>query len=286
MIRMARAAGIVWVCLLFGVAGAPAQQMPPAEPQTAPAVTSPDQQAQFDAAKRAAAAGLWGDALAALKPLHQQLPDDADLTRFTAESALDAGDVAYAIAQLKPLVEAKPGNWQEMLLMARAYAETHDAAARDAMLARLVELHTAGRHEKFNAVQVFLVERVALPKGHLDLYFSLVPWSRYNIFVMARVFDATGQQVQRITLESGDGDQPLWAKQHPDLAAKGMRMFSMDGYTEQYGSNGQHTQTHATYGFFDGRPAYDAVRDRMVVIASGKGGPMSTLQGIPMPAKQ
>lgn len=266
---------------LFAVGAAVlGQQGPPAEPQSTPSFATPEQQAQFDAAKRAAAAGLYGDALAALKPLHQQFPEDADLTRFTAECALDAGDAAYALAQVQPAVEDKPGNWQERMLMARAYAEMHDAAKRDAELQSLAESYASGKHAKLNTVQVFLVERVPLPNGRLDLYYSLTPWSRYNIYEMARVYDATGLQVERITLESGDFDQPLWAKQHPDLAAKGMRVFSMDGYTEQSDANGQHTQTHATFGFFDGRPTYDTVRDKMVTIATGKVGPMSRTQGI------
>jgi len=266
----------------FGVVSVRGQQTPVGEPQTTPKFAAPEQQAQFETAKKAAGAGLWGDALAALKPLHQQLPDDADLTRFTAECALDAGDAAYALAQVEPLVEDKPGNWQERMLMARAYAEMHDAAKRDASLQSLAESYASGRHAKLNSVQVFLVERVALAKGHMDLYWSLVPWSPYHIFEMARVFDAAGQQVERLTLESGDGDQPLWAQQHPQQAAQGMRMFSMDGYTDQIAANGQHTQTHFTYGFFDGRPSYDAVRDKMAAIAEGKAGPMSSRSGIPV----
>ena len=282
MIRIAAATSI---CLI-SFAAASGQQAQAPEPQTTPGFPTAQQQAQFETAKQEAATGQWSAALAHLKPLHELLSDDADLTRFTAEVAINGGDTAYALAQLQPLVTEKPTNWQEIMLMARAYAQAHDVASRDAALTRLVELHDSHKHAKLNTIEVFLVERVEVPNGHLDLYYSLVPWSRYKIYEMARVFNAAGQQVQRITLESGDGDQPLWAQQHPDLAAKGMRMFSMDGYTEQLTPDGQHTQTHATYGFFDGRPTYDAVRDKMVAIASGKNGPMSTTSGIPMAPKQ
>jgi hypothetical protein len=87
-----------------------------------------------------------------------------------------------------------------------------------------------------------------------------------------------------VTLESNDFDQPLWAKQHPKEAAAGMRMFSMDGYSEPIpGPNGTATQTHTTYGFFDGRPSYDTVRDKMIAVANGKGSAISSTSGIPMP---
>jgi hypothetical protein len=279
---MIRIAVLTWFCCI-GFTAASGQQTPPAEPQSTPNFATVQQKAQFEMAQQDAAAAHWSDALAKLKPLHDLLPDDVDLTRFTAEAAINSGDTAYAIAQLQPIAAAKPGSWQELMLMARAYAQAHEAASRDAALSTLSELYDSRRHPKLNSVQVFLIERIALPDGSVDLYYSLEPWSRYKIYEMARVFNASGQQVRRITLESNDFDQPTWAQQHPALAAQGMRMFSMDGYTEQYTADGSHTQTHATYRFFDGRPGYDTVRDEMVAIASGKTGPMSTTSGIPMP---
>jgi hypothetical protein len=270
---------LLWPCL------ASAQQTPPSEPQSTPGFTTPQQLASFDTAKQQAAAGKWSEALATLRPLHDLLLDDVDLTRFTAECAIDAGDRAYALTLLEPIVADKPSSWQELLLETRAYAEQHNDAARDKSFAALAELFNSHRHAKLNAIQIFLVERVPLPNGHMDLYMSLVPWSRYSIYEMARVFNASGQQLQRITLESNDLEQAGWAKEHPDLAAKGMRFFSMDGYTEQVQPNGTGTQTHYTYGFFDGNPGYVAVRDRMVAIATNKTGPMSKTEGIPVPAK-
>lgn len=278
---MRRIAAFMFVCFSSFTA-ANAQQPPPAEPQSTPHFATEQQQAQFETAKQDAATGHWSDALALLKPLHDLLPGDVDLTRFTAEVAINGGDTAYALAQLKPVVAANPHSWLALMLMARVYAETHDVASRDAALSALAALHDSGLHSKLNATQVFLIERIALSNGTMDLYYSLEPWSRYNIYEMARVYNASGQQVRRITLESNDFDQPTWAQQHPQLAAQGLRMFSLDGYTEQYAANGRHTQTHSTYRFFDGRPAYDAVRDEMVAIASGKTGPISSTTGIPV----
>jgi hypothetical protein len=270
----------------MGFAVARGQQTPPAEPQSTPHFATAEQQSQYELAKQDVSAARWSAALAKLKPLHELLPDDVDLTRFTAAVAIDTGDTSYAVSQLQPIVAAKAGNWQELIILARAYAQSHDAASRDSALSTLIQLHDSGRHPKLTPVQVVLVERVALPNGRLDLYYSLEPWSGYKIYEMARVFNAAGQQIQRVTLESADIEQPLWAKQHPQQAAQGMRMFSMDGYTEQFTADGKHTQTHATYGFFDGRPTYDTVRDKMVAIASGNAHPMSTTTGIPMPPQQ
>jgi hypothetical protein len=244
------ATALLWASL------ASAQQAPPAEPQSTPKFVEPQQLTSFETAKQQATAGKWSEAQATLRPLHDALPDDVDLTRFTAECAIDAGDRAYALSLLEPIIADKPGSWQELLLATRSYAEMHNDAARDKSFAALIELFNSHRHPKLNAIQIFLVERVPLPNGHMDLYMSLVPWSRYSIYEMARVFNASGQQLQRITLESNDMEQASFAKEHPDLAAKGARFFSLDGYTEQTQPDGRQTQTHYTYGFFNGSPGY------------------------------
>lgn len=257
-------------------------------PTTAPSSTdalSPQQQAIFAAARSDFGAEKWPDALAKFQTLHTQLPNNLIFSKFAAEASLNTGDTAAAIALLQPIELANPADWQARALLARSYAESGQDNRRDAELDKLLALHAASTDPQFKQLTQFLVSRIPAGGGHLDLFYSLQPWSHYDIYEMARVYNASGQQVYRITLESNDFDQPLWAKQHPDLAARGMRMFSMDGYSEPHpGPNGTSTQTHATFGFFDGRPSYNLVRDRMTTIAVGKGGPMSsttTTQAVP-----
>jgi hypothetical protein len=246
-----------------------------------PALT-PAQQQLFAAARQDFGQQHFTDSLAKMRALHEQVPANSIITEATAETAITAGDPQYAISILKPLEAAADG--YAITFLVRAYAETHQNDLRDAEIKTLLELHKTTTDPRFKQLQQFLLERVSSPPGHVDIYYSLVPWGRYNIYAMARVFNATGQQQFRITLESNDPDQPLWANQHPDLAAKGIREFSLDGYSEpQPGANGASTQTHATYGFLNGQPTYDDLRQRMLTIAGGKSGPMSTTTGIPMP---
>jgi len=46
--------------------------------------------------------------------------------------------------------------------------------------------------------------------------------------MLGRQWDANNTLVRQITLESNDVDQVGFAKEHPDMAAKGTRRFSMD----------------------------------------------------------
>ena len=69
--------------------------------------------------------------------------------------------------------------------------------------------------------------------------------------------------------------------QHPDEAAKGVRMFSLDAY-EETGTNasGQRTQTHYTYKFFTGQPPYATIRQEFMDLAGGKSKPVSSRSGL------
>ena len=254
----------------------------PAAPVAQGSAMTPDQTLDFGVARESFAAGKWADAYAKLKPIHEAVPGNAPVAKFTAEAAINSGDRAYAQGVLTRLLAASPDDWQARTLQARIYAEAHNDAARDAELKRLIVQHANTSDNNFRQQNALLIERDMLPDGgHLDIFYSMQPWSRYNIYEMARVYDAGGKQRFRITLESGDFDQPLWAKTHAELAAKGERAFSMDGYSDQPATaTTQATQTHSTYGFFDGQPSYDTVRDRMIAIASGKGAPLSSTGGI------
>ncbi len=282
MRRLITALTVVFLAVL----AAPCQTTPPPEPQATPAFATPEQQTAFDTAKQDFAAGRFSAAFAALRPLQEQLPGDIDLLRFTCEAALDSGDTAFPIAKLMPLTEAKPGQWQELMLLARAYAQARDLDRREATLSAITAAFNSGRHPKLSAINQFLIERVPLPDGRMDIYYVLSPYSRYNISMTAWLYNAAGQQRYHLTLETSDFDQPLWAKSHPQQAADGMRLYSLDGYSPPVaGPNGTRSQTHATFGFLDGKPSYETVRERWMGIATNKSGPMSTTSGIPLPAK-
>ena len=103
----------------------------------------------------------------------------------------------------------------------------------------------------------------------------------YKIYDLGRVVDASGKIFLRITIESSDGDQPLFAQEHPKEAERGMRAFTLDAYRESgLNSNGQRTQTHFTYQFYVGQPSYEDVRKAFLDIANGKAKPVSSRTGL------
>ncbi len=207
----------------------------------------------------------FADALSLLKPLAASHPKDTYLARLAAEAAVNTGDIQYAAAEIDPVVDQNPKNWEAVALQTRIYAESGNTAQRDAGMSHMADLYKSGVIPA--ATQQYLLERIHLDGKEMMIWHSLVPWGPYLVHDFARVFDSQGNLLMRITLESSDFDQPIFAQQHPKEAAAGMRVFSYDAYTPKM---------HFTYGFVNGQPAYSDVHARFVDIASGKASPMSS----------
>ena len=241
---------------------------------------TPEQQQKLDAANRLFQSGQNADALRNYKELLSQVPASDPhhnlLAKLASESALNIGENSFVLGTLLPIETADPNDWQATALLARLYAQTGQKDLRDAELAQLVDLHRRAASPQIAKLQQIPLETIPFRDGTIRIFFSLEPWGNYKVYLMSRVYDHSGKQVFRVTLESADFDQPQFAKEHPDLAAKGVRCFSLDGYGPDIQmANGQTTQIHSTYGFYTGKPDYDTYRARVLDIAENQAAPIS-----------
>jgi hypothetical protein len=251
-------------------------------PQDLLSKLNPQQKQQFEEAGKSSGAKQYADAFAAYKHLLTDLPGDVVLTKFASESAINAGDAAFALNNLKPIAQADPDDWQAAALLTRACAESGDASCRDSGIAHMLDLRSRGITPL--GMRQYIVEQLKTGENTLLIWTSLEPWGYYKIYEMGQVLNPQGKLFLRATLESNDADQALFAKEHPDDASKGLRSFSLDSYLDTgTNSNGQRTQTHATYKFFVGQPSYATVREEFIKIASGKGAPLSTRDNLVVP---
>jgi hypothetical protein len=226
----------------------------------------------------------WPEAFAEFQTLHEELPGNITITEFLAESALNTGQLEKAHDLLEPIVKTEPDRWEAVGLLTRYYAETKNDSARDAGLAEMQRMHDSGRHPRLSAQNTVLLERhPTTDGGSVGIWYSLKPWGRFNAYLYARYLDANGHETSYMTLESSDMDQVSWAKQHPAEAAAGQRVFSLDFYRVPVkNQDGTMTGFHATMGFYDGRPTYNQIRDRMTSSAGKPSGAISnTQQNIP-----
>jgi hypothetical protein len=243
---------------------------------------NPPQKQQFDDARNAFQQKRFADCLAIYKLLLKDFPGDPILLKFASQVAIEGGDPGFAAETLKPISQANPQDWQAAVLLTRACAESGDISCRDAQIAHVLDLHNQGvTPPQFHQ---FAVERVKLDKKTLLISTSIVPWGYYKVYAVGDVNDSAGKLLMTISLESSDFDQTPFAKEHPDDAAKGIRRFSLDAYQETgLNSSGQRTQTHYTYKFFTGEPAYGALREEFINVANGKSAPVSSRSGLVVP---
>jgi hypothetical protein len=230
-------------------------------------LTAPQHQS-FDSAMLAVKEKRYADALDIEKKLLAEIPGDPLLAEYASEAALNIDTPAFVVTQLQPVVKSVPRDWRAALLLVRACAQTANDACRDGEMEHLADLHRDGVLPA--RVASYLVEKVKVGTNTLAIGIFLEPWGRYGAHAMAELTDESGKRLQRVFLESADFDQPIFAKQNSAAAAKGLRSFSLDGYVDT-GTNdqGQHTETHLTYRFYVGQPAYDVLRAEMVRIATG-----------------
>jgi hypothetical protein len=264
---------------------AQSQSQPPAlaeSTQDLIAKLSPQQRQKFDDALQAFKARRYADALTNVRALLAELPGDALLSKFACESALNLGDRSFAVTVVKPIADADPSDWQAAALLTRACAESGDASCRDRGMAHMIDLHRQGVTP--NGMRDYAVEHIAVGENALEIRASLEPWGYYKVYDLGRVSDAQGSVFLRITLESSDADQGLFAREHPKEAAAGMRSFSLDAYRETgLNGNGQRTQTHYTYKFFVGEPPYETVREEFIKVADGTSTPLSSRSNLRVP---
>jgi hypothetical protein len=240
------------------------------------------QRQQFDDAMNAFKAQRYADALAGYKLLLNQLPGDAVLSKFASEAALNIGDTGFALKAMKSYAQADSDDWQAVALLTRACAESGDASCRNAGIAHMLDLH--GRGITPQGMQQYVVEHLKVGGNMLVIRASLEPWGYYKVYDLGQVMDSDGKIFLRVTLESNDSDQGVFAKDHPKEAANGLRGFSLDAYRETgLNSNGQHTQTHYTYKFFVGQPPYETVREEFVKIVNGESIPLSSRSNLIVP---
>lgn len=240
---------------------------------------NPQQKQQFDETAKAHQEQKYAEELAGLRVLLKDFPTDPILLKFASESALSAGETSFALNALKPIAQADPDDWQAAVLLTRACAESGDTACRDAGIAHMLDLHQRGITPP--RLREYIVERVKAGTNTLEIKTSLVPWGYYKVYALGQVTDGGGKLFLSITLESNDMDQPLFAKDHPEEAAKGLREFSLDAYRETgLNSQGQRTQTHFTYKFFTGQPSYATIREEFLKIVNGQSNPISSHSGL------
>lgn len=262
----------------------PAQQpAPAAQPQPA---AKPDPDAGIDPqAQSKVVADLeaknFADALAGAKAILAANPNSPKANKLVGVVLLDQQKSAEALPYFQKALELAPDDPTTHGLLLQAYAQTGDKIHRDEQRAILRGFHSDGKHPEFAQIPAYLIETIPVGDKTIQATEFYEPSGEFHFYYRFNVFNSAQQIQSFIALESDDGDQAQFAKQHPKEAAAGERRFSLDGYSKS--ADGHVNQ--ALYKFFDGQPSYDDVRALVIkLVQEGKSPTPAAATATPQPS--
>jgi len=186
------------------------------------------------------------------KQLVADFPPERELLMQSAIAARGAGHPDEALALYNQAIKiGEPSNKHEAMVVIPIYAalgcwDEFDKARLTLRAAALADPTIfSGRGyliEEFKAsTREFRVIEYPALHGHFN--------TRYRFLVAS---ESSPDFTPYYDLESDDGDQAFFKKDHPDLAKKGERLFSLDSYPKP--------AAQALMGFFNGEPPYEKIR--------------------------
>lgn len=123
-------------------------QQPSATSTAAPAWLAslkPEQRALFDDAQKSFRENDFKSALPKLRQLHEEVPKNDIITKFTAEGGVNTGDYEVATPLLDSLLHSSPDDPQPLGIQAHLYGQQHDVLKRYVVLNHIQKLHDGGK---------------------------------------------------------------------------------------------------------------------------------------------
>ena len=203
----------------------------------------------------------YAGALAMFETVLPLYPRDARVLMFAGRAAHGAGDDKKALGFFQVALDSEPRNhplWGLHMEIVPLYAAAGDWEGFDRERTKIREAVKANT-PFFEKLSGYVIENIHEgDKTIRVLEFPLLNGrfhTRYRFILPASASGPAWNPY--IDCESDDNDQGAFAKAHPDLAAKGDRSFSLDGYLAP--------NTHSTIMLFgDGEPTYETVRALVV----------------------
>ena len=246
---------------------------------------SADEKAKRDEMMRPALAllakGDGAGALEGLRPALAAYPNDLRVLRYSGQAAVLAKQYTEALElDTRALAQHPNQPWPIRLGRMQAEAELGRWSEFDADLLALRTAKKAGTDHALDGSSGFIIDEFELNGSPVQAVVYPLLAGRFHTlyrFLLAKPAEAPPQATATanpagpcanpnfrpyIDVESDDIDQVHFAKDHPDLAAKGERSYSLDTYPKPC--------TQGLIRFYnDGEPSYETVRADVM----GKGKP-------------
>jgi len=221
----------------------------------------------FDRASAQAEQKHYADALKLYREALQLAPDSETLLYNGAMMSYLTGDFAGAAELWERLAKIAPDDWRVQSKLVQTYQARGDTKLRDQHRATLFDMRKRGISPELSKTEDYCREQFqAAGLSVMAFEHFEMKGDRARIYEFV-VLDKEEREDYTISLGSYELTNAIWRRDNAEKAAKGERLYHLDGYFK----NG-----HATYGFYSPQPSYDEVRERVVAILEKKANPISS----------
>lgn len=226
---------------------------------------APNPEEQFEKAADFMEKGQFAEAVPILEELAEEYESENVLWNLgLAETEIHANDKALNVwLEYRKLA---PNDWRGRSKLVQAYQATGNMKARDEERAALIALWEKGEDADLKVQDTFCREQIIEPNRRVFVLEYFRPAGE-RMVVYSFVVQAPGAEDYRISLGSyEDTNQIGWEM---GTRPRNVRLYHLDLYR---------TKFHATYGFYEGQPAYETVRGNVMDILNGKAKAVSSTQ--------
>jgi len=227
-------------------------------PQVATQVAPSDNDTLMRKGIEAFRKGDYAQALPSFRQVTAADPNSIVAFNLAGNCSLNLKDYPSAIDSFQHALQLNPDEWHNWGGLIHAYTLAGMAQERDALRKHIVDL---GHEGKLPADFNYVFETYEIGDKRVVVSEFLRIQGYYGERYRFNVFNRDGKALYCVTLESDALEQPKWAKLHPKEAAAGEREFSLDGYARD---------SHSIYGYYNGEPPYQQVREEVEQILTGK----------------
>ena len=183
-----------------------------------------------------------------------------------AQAAQAAGEHAAALQGFLRVKQSYPDDVRVRAKVIQEYAALGKAQELDAEVKALYAFHAGLTKEAQQKFAFFCREQFSAGQRKVLVHEHFELEGVHAIKYAFTVFDATGQK-RDFTLSLGPADSATEAARAVGSLGRQERLFHLDGYY----ADGE----HRAYGFFEGEPKYEVVKQQVVQILEGTWKPLS-----------
>ncbi len=211
--------------------------------------------------------GKKDDALKYFKRAKQLRPDFELATYFSGLIYQEQKKYDQALAQFGALLAFDPANHLALAHQIQVYEAQADLEKREAARRSIYQLWKSGKSGRLSKTGFYQRDRFATDKHYVEAFEHFELKGKMALKYVYMVFEPkTRKHLFRISLGSYESTNAM-LRARTEKGKKEVRLYHLDGYF---------TWGHATYGFFEGEPSYDKIKQKVIAILKGADSALST----------